>query len=176
MASGDMGAMRALYDRHAASLFRYALCRTGSREAAEDVIQETMLAAWQGAAGYRGEAGVRTWLFGICRNKLAEQARRTGGVRTPVPAETLAAPATPDAGDSVERQAQGAVDFWRAFGRLSQEHREVILLVFHYGFTLRETADMLGVPLGTVKSRTHNARRRLEAALGEEGVARERQG
>jgi len=162
--------MRALYDRHATPLFRYALCRTGDWGAAEDAVQETMLAAWQGAAAYRGEARVRTWLFGICRNKVAEQARRARGKRASIPTGALATPAIHDAGDSVERRAEGVADFWQAFGRLSQEHREVILLVFHYGFTLRETADMLRVPLGTVKSRTHNARRRLQAALREQAV------
>ncbi len=182
IASGDAGAMRALYDRHATPLFRYALGRTGNPGTAEDAVQETMLAAWQGAAGYRGEARVRTWLFGICRNKLAEQAKRAGRREAPAagrPADLAALTdlgATAPAGqDTVERQAQGAIDFWRAFGRLSEEHREVVLLVFHYGFTQQETADILGIPEGTAKSRVHHARRRLRAALAEEGAGHGRE-
>lgn len=167
IAAGDAEAMRALYDRHATPLFRYALGRTGDRAAAEDAVQETMLATWRGAARFREESSVRTWLFGICRNRLAERAKRREFKAEVVPIDRLG---ELSGGGATAAAVPETLDFWRAFDRLADEHREVILLVFHYGFSLRETADLLEIPVGTVKSRVHHARRRLEAALaGEAG-------
>jgi RNA polymerase sigma-70 factor (ECF subfamily) len=58
-----------------------------------------------------------------------------------------------------------AAEFWESFGRLSAEQQELVLLVFHYGFSQKETAGILGIPVGTVKSRTYYARRRLQELL-----------
>jgi len=155
IAEGDGEAMRVLYERHATHLYRFALARLGDSREAEDVVQETMLGVWRGASTYRGESQARTWLFGVCRNKLAERLKKRG--RTERPLEW-----PPAAGG---RPPEETAAFREAFARLSAEHREVLLLVFHYGFTQEETAGILGVPVGTVKSRAHYARRRLAEAL-----------
>jgi len=179
---GDLGAMQVLYERYAPRLYRFALARLGDERGAEDVVQETMLAAWQGASRFRGDSTAATWLFGICRRKMAEAHRKGRRRETPglppaadgtapadtgrpgrgedrPPAGTPAGPAPPDAG----------LEFWETFSRLSDEHQEVLLLVFHYGLSQEEAAQVLGVPVGTVKSRVHYARRRLREALGDAG-------
>jgi RNA polymerase sigma-70 factor (ECF subfamily) len=157
VAEGDRRALGRLYDRYAGDLFAFALSRLGDRHGAEDAVQETILAAWQGAAGYRGESRVKTWLFAICRNKVLDWPRRRE-----VPTE----PEDFRLGGGVGG-GEVDLDFWQSFGRLTDEQQEVILLVFHYGFAQEEVAGILGVPLGTVKSRLHYARRRLRELLAE---------
>jgi len=175
IAGGDPGAMRAFYEHHATQLYRFALARLGDAQEAEDVVQETMLAVWRGAAAYRGEARPRTWLFGICRNKVAE--RLKGRRATPRPLRwgeggSVAVGGAPSglplgavSGTAPAAAGEEALEFREAFAHLSGEHRELLLLVFHYGFTQEETAEILRIPVGTVKSRTYYARRRLKEAL-----------
>ncbi len=155
IAGSDRRAMRQLYDRYADRLLRFAYPQLGDRQEAEDVVQETLLAVWQEAGTFRQASRASTWIFGICRHKVGDKLRRR---REYQPLDSL-----PD------RPAPGApattVELWRQLGRLSPEHREVLLLVFHQGFSQEEVAKMLGIPVGTVKSRTYHARRRLQALL-----------
>ncbi|MEW6723520.1 MAG: RNA polymerase sigma factor [Bacillota bacterium] len=156
IAAGQQSAMHDLYSRYARRLFRFAVARLGSRSAAEDVVQETLVAVWQSAGRYRGTAPVSTWLFGICRNKVGDQLRRRELAREPLQlAEVLGSAAAGTA----------ALEFWEAFGQLSDEQQELILLVFHHGLRQEEVAEILGIPLGTVKSRTYHARKRLQTIL-----------
>jgi RNA polymerase sigma-70 factor (ECF subfamily) len=167
IARGDRSGMRRLYERYATPLYRFALVRLGEPGAAEDAVQETILAAWRGAAAFRGDSRVATWLFGICRNKVLDLARRREVVAEPanLEVEDPAGRSGGEPGAAVER-----LEFWEAFGRLGEAEQELILLVFHYGFSQKEVAGMLGVPVGTVKSRTYHARRRLKAALEGKGA------
>ncbi len=157
LARGQEDAVRELYAVYGERLFRFALARLRRSDAAEDVVQETVTAAWQSAGSYRGGA-LSAWLFGICRNRVADRLRREGPGWEPL--EHAPAGGTRVAGEATE--------FWEGFGRLSAEQQELILLVFYYGFSQREVAAVLGVPVGTVKSRTYYARRRLQQLL--EGV------
>ncbi|MBM3472562.1 MAG: sigma-70 family RNA polymerase sigma factor [Armatimonadetes bacterium] len=152
IAAGESPAMRDLHETYADRLFRYALLRTRDRQLAEDVVQETMLAAWRSASAYRGASSVSTWLFGICRHKVADALRRCPQAETrPLPEAV--------AGDA------SAIEFWETFDHLQPDDRELLLLVFHYGFSQREIGQIMDVPVGTVKSRTFYARRRLQALL-----------
>jgi RNA polymerase sigma-70 factor (ECF subfamily) len=151
VASGDRQAMQDLYAAYAGKLLQFALARVGDRELAEDIVQETMIAVWRSAESYRGGSAAGTWLFGICRHKVLDALRRCDGTDLPLP--------------SPAREGSASLEFWESFRRLSDEQRELILLVFHYGFSQQEVADILDVPVGTVKSRTFHARRRLQALL-----------
>jgi RNA polymerase sigma factor (sigma-70 family) len=151
VASGDRQAMQDLYAAYAGKLLQFALARVGDRGLAEDIVQETMIAAWCSAGTYRAGSPASTWLFGICRHKVLDALRRCD--RTELP------PPSPARGEST------SLEFWESFSRLSDEQQELILLVFHYGFSQQEVAEILGVPVGTVKSRTFHARRRLQALL-----------
>lgn len=122
------------------------------------MTQDTLIATWQAAGTYRGASSVSTWLFGICRNKIGERLRRPRPLSQPV-----------DLADIVHTDgaSEAAVEFWDCFGKLDEDDQELILLVFHCGFAQREVAEITGVPVGTVKSRTHYARRRLQQLLRE---------
>ncbi len=166
IARGDRAAMRVFYERHSPGVFRFALARLGDGHAAEDVLQETMLAVWRGAAGFRGESRVDTWLFGICRRKIADQVRRRS---LEAREDGSGAAAGESLRDSVADPGTD-LEFWWAMAKLRPEERELILLAFHQGYGQKEVAEILGVPLGTVKSRLHTVRRKLGRAL-EGGVA-----
>lgn len=164
----DAEVLRQLHDTHAAALLAYVrrLC-DGDRGRAEDVVQETLLRAWQHPEALAPERGpVRAWLFTVARN-LALDARRARGSRPQEvgPAPLVAIPVP----DDVER----ALDAWlvaEALGTLTEAHRAVVLETFYRGRSVAEAARVLGVPEGTVKSRTYYALRALRVALAERGV------
>jgi len=159
IASGETGAMRALYSQFAGPLFRFALLGLGDRDAAEDVVQETMLAAWRGAGGFRADSSVRSWLFGICRNQVALELRRRGRAPDPAP---------PDVDAWAPEPSVTGLELEEAMGGLEVEHKQLLHLVYVEGLPQREVAEALGVPIGTVKSRLFSARERLRSLLGED--------
>ncbi|WP_407345208.1 sigma-70 family RNA polymerase sigma factor [Pengzhenrongella phosphoraccumulans] len=165
----DDAALRALYAEHGAALLGYAtrLCG-GERGRAEDVVQETLLRAWQHPEALSPERGpARAWLFTVAHH-LAIDAHRARSAR---PTEVSAAPLDhlPTADDDVER----ALDAWLvsdALATLTGAHREVLLETFYAGRSVAQAAARLGVPEGTVKSRAYYALRALKVALAERGV------
>ncbi|MCU0280298.1 MAG: sigma-70 family RNA polymerase sigma factor [Acidimicrobiia bacterium] len=175
VAGGDERAFACLYDRHARVAWALAHRLLGERTAAEDLVQEAFLALWRGAAGYRpSRGGVRTWLLAILRNRGIDrlrtqgaQARRQGLLEQE---EQVLRPA----GAPAEEAALGAVQgqaVRRALAQLPDDQREVLRLAYYGGFTHHEIADLLGVPLGTVKSRMRLGLERVRRAIaGPEGV------
>ncbi len=160
--------MRALYAEHGNALLGYSLRLTaGDRQRAEDLVQETFIRAWRHAEALDVTRGpVRPWLFTILRN-LAVDAHRARLVRPPETRDD--AIALLPAGDEIER----ALDAWEiadALGALSEEHRAVLIEVHYRGRSVAEAARVLGVPSGTVKSRTFYGLRALRLALEERGV------
>lgn len=168
---GDATLLRALHDEHGEALFAYAmrLCH-GDRQHAEDLVQETMLRAWRRPESMDPARGsVRAWLFTTARNLAIDAWRRrsarVGEVVTDQP------PEPPDQIPETDR----AVEAWtvaEALQRLSPAHREVLVDCFYRGRSVAEAAARLGVPPGTVKSRTHYALRALRVVLEEAGVIR----
>ena len=159
IARNDPSAFQALYGRHAAAVYRYALSILRTPHLAEDVLQETMLAVWKGADRFRGGSKVLTWILGIARNQAHNAIRREAKERR-IP-ETSRHEQSVDPTRSLHRdlRVQAALD------RISAQHREVMHLVFYEGLTVREAAVVLGIPEGTVKSRMHHARRALAKEL-----------
>jgi RNA polymerase sigma-70 factor, ECF subfamily len=149
-------------------LYLYALRRLGDRQAAEEVVQDTLLAAWRHADRYDPDRGsVATWLFSIARNLTVDRGRR----RSARPRLVAAAVDRPDR--SVVTDAERALEAWQlseAIASLSLEHREAIVEVHYLGYTVREAAARLGVPEGTVKSRLYYGIRALRLRLEELGV------
>ena len=166
----DTALLRALHAEHGDALFGYAvrLC-SGDRQRAEDLVQETLLRAWQHPEALdpaRGSA--RAWLFTTARRLAIDAWRR----RTARVGEVIT-DAVPEGAhlDEVDR----AVEAWTmadALARLSPAHREVIIECFYRGRSVSEAAAALGVPDGTIKSRTHYATRALKLILEEMGVTR----
>jgi RNA polymerase sigma-70 factor (ECF subfamily) len=153
---------------HSRSLLRVAVRLAPDRAAAEDLVQETFLRAWRGFHQFRAGTNPRAWLFRILLNTCYEQGRKARGAPQIVPID---GPNVRAASGSQPKPSQHeAVDVSAALSRLGVEHRTVLLLAIVEGFTCRETADILSVPIGTVMSRLSRARQEFRAQL--EGGAR----
>ncbi len=168
MADSEVALMQALHEEHAAALWSYVVRLTGNdRGRAEDVVQETMLRAWRHSSALDGSQGsVRAWLFTVARNIVVDEWRS----RRVRPELTVAdPPEAPGAGDRTDELLLSWV-VADALTRLSADHRAVLVECYYKGLSVAEAARRLGVPEGTVKSRTHYALRALRLALEERGV------
>jgi RNA polymerase sigma-70 factor (ECF subfamily) len=156
--------MRAVFDANAKPLLKFLMRLTnGHREAAEDLLQETMLRAWRNVEELPdNETSIRRWLFIVAKHAAIDAVR----ARRVRPAEV--------AGDTVERAASiedvfdGLLDrheLREALLRLSSAHRTVIVELYYGGSSITEVAERLGVPAGTVRSRTFYALQAMRAAL-----------
>jgi RNA polymerase sigma-70 factor (ECF subfamily) len=169
VAAGDDTALRELFGRHAPWL-AVRLRAVLPAADVEDVLQETFLAAWRGARGYRPQGTCGGWLWGIARRQAALMLRRRGPSR---PAGQAGAalpaglPAGPDGSDPADI-ALARADLEVAVATLGPDgspEREVWRLMYEQDRPVAEVAELLGVPPGTVKSRAHRVRRLLRAAL-----------
>jgi RNA polymerase sigma-70 factor (ECF subfamily) len=163
--------MRELYSEHAGALLRYALRLTGDRARAEDVVQETLLRAWQHPHAFDdSERSPRAWLYRVARNMIIDE-RRSVRFRSEV--------CSPDGSDEFEQGGPDEVDaalnrllIADALTHLSPEHRAVVHRSHYLGWTIAQIADDLQIPEGTVKSRLHYALHALRRTLQEMGVTR----
>ena len=154
-----------LYREHGVALKFFVMrLNAGDQHSAEDITQETMLRAWTHADSLRGsDRSIRPWLFTVAR-RLVIDANRQRDTR---PHEVPYPPAD-DANTSLEEgfeAAQTRDEVVRALRSLTPEHREVIIYTHYLGRSVAEVAQELGIPSGTVKSRTYNALRALRARL-----------
>ncbi|WP_330329395.1 sigma-70 family RNA polymerase sigma factor [Streptomyces sp. NBC_00536] len=166
------GALERLQREHGRALYGFLLALThGDRQRAEDLVQETLFRVWTHPEALANDAhpSPRPWLFTVGR-RLAIDARRARLVRpTEVAADALEQ--LPYADDTAER-AVAALDLRLALRSLSREHRAVLVQIYFRGASVTETAEALGIPAGTVKSRTHYALRALRSALPGYGPGR----
>lgn len=171
VAAGDDAALRELFGRHAPWL-AVRLRAVLPAADVEDVLQETFLAAWRGARGYRPQGACGGWLWGIARRQAALLLRRRGPADqsvTALPADLAAGPDAPDPAETALARA-GLEVAVTALGPAGSPEREVWRLMYEQDRPVAEVAELLGVPPGTVKSRAHRVRRLLRAALrGAEG-------
>jgi RNA polymerase sigma-70 factor (ECF subfamily) len=162
---GDL--LRALYDEHGAALWAYVTgLLSGDRVRAQDVVQETLLRAWRNPDAIADPATSRGWLYTVAKRIVIDDwraARRKPEVITDDVPEQAVADATDQA---INRQLVIA-----AARQLSAEHREVLLECYFRGRSVAEAAETLGVPPGTIKSRTHYALHALRAAIIDMGGA-----
>ena len=165
-AAGDRGAFDDLYRRYARPVFGLALRRLGDRGRAEDAVQETFASIWRSAASYKPDRGPGApWLYAVARNAIVDRAR----ARTETPTELLEEQADETAGpaDNAE-QSWVAWRVHRALEELPEREREVVALAYWSGLSQSEVSEFLGLPLGTVKTRTRAALTHLADLLGEE--------
>lgn len=164
----DEALVRALHDEHAGALWGYVVSLTGDRASAHDIVQETLLRAWRHPQALEPERGsTRGWLFTVARRLVIDDWRSARHRREAVTAEV------PDA--VVGDESDAVLQSWvvaQALARLSPEHRAVLGECYFRGRSVAEAARVLGVPEGTVKSRTHYALMNLRLALQEMGVTR----
>ena len=172
---GDPAAFEVIYDRHGGVAFSLAHRMCGRRQAAEDVVQEAFLSAWRRSSSYDPARGsVRTWLLGIVHHRAVDALRRSGNDgrrRVDLPVEEMDfedADASVTA-EVIERDRAGVVR--DALGELPADQQRVIELAYFGGFTHTEIADMLGLPIGTVKGRMRLGLTKLRARFEPLGEA-----
>ncbi|MEU2432724.1 MULTISPECIES: sigma-70 family RNA polymerase sigma factor [unclassified Streptomyces] len=163
-ATTDERALAELKREHGPALLSFLVGLTyGDRQRAEDLLQETLLRAWQHPEAFEGPyESMRPWLFTVAR-RLAIDARRSRLARPTEIADGILA-ATPDPADATDR-AVAALDVRAAVRSLSPEHRAVLEEIYFQGRSVAEAAQALGIPAGTVKSRSYHALRRLARSL-----------
>ncbi|GAB2962473.1 sigma-70 family RNA polymerase sigma factor [Streptomyces heilongjiangensis] len=163
--------VRLIYDKHGSALVRFAArLLDGDRTRAEDVLQEAVIRAWRhiGLLGQQEEDGVRPWLFTVVRNLVIDD-HRARLVR-PVSTCTLDDVVVP-VDDDVERTLMRQV-VHDALDDLTPRQRQILHHMFFQDRSVAETAEVLGIAQGTVKSRTYSAVRALKLALHTRGVRR----
>ena len=181
---GSESALAALYDRHGSAIFALVLRLSGDRATAEEVVQETFLVLWDRAERFDpGVASLATWLRTIARNRTLDRFRATARRPRLVSLEPAAdGPGRLDAlgvgelvavGSSGEDPLELTVASEQraavaaAVATMPDDERTVIIMAYQQDLTQVEIAERLGWPLGTVKTRTRRALRRLREALGD---------
>jgi RNA polymerase sigma-70 factor (ECF subfamily) len=159
----DREAFEILYGRYVRPVFSLALRRLGDRGHAEDAVQEAFAAIWRSASTYRPERGAAGgWLYTVARNAIVDRLRRNG------PSADAELPELVSADPGPAQQAEDSYVSWRvhrALEELQPREREVIELAYWSGMSQSEVADHLGIPLGTVKTRTRSGLARLASVL-----------
>jgi RNA polymerase sigma-70 factor (ECF subfamily) len=160
-AAGDEAAVRAVYSRYAGPIVTVAMGTLGKRELADEVVQTTMLKAWRAAASFDPSRDLAPWLYAIARRVAIDIYRRETRAGTP---EEL----TDDRAAVVPLSFERTWEAWEvrcALERIPPDEREVVRLAHFLGMTHAEISEHLNVPIGTVKSRSSRAYKRLAALL-----------
>ena len=168
MARGDTQSLNELYARYGSAILGFLTSRLSNRQLAEELLQDVMLAAWKSAGSFRGDSKVKTWLFVIARNRAINSQRK----RSPeiVQLNESFGYQSEDTGPMEKMIKQANREVVRsAIDQLPQGQKEVLILVFYNQLSGPETAEVLGISEGTVKSRLHRAKHQLKQLLGQEG-------
>ncbi|WP_138468830.1 RNA polymerase sigma factor [Poseidonocella sp. HB161398] len=164
VARGEKAAMHALYQRHHDALYAFLRGRCEDEATAMDALQDAMMEVWRNAGRFSGKSSVRTWIFAIARNRLADRLRR-GGRLSYVDEVPETADTAPDAA-AVMEASQDALRLRACLAGLKAAQRAVIRLAFYEELPYGEIAEIEGIPVGTVKTRIFHAKQALMHCLG----------
>ena len=163
IAGGDKEAFQDFYERYGARVMAIVRKRVAEFPLAEELVQDIFVAAWQSAQGYRADLGdPELWLRGIIRHKVQDHWRRLRRI-----ADALGVAGTSGASDRTSHHPDTDLTVAEALGRLGVHERRVIDLVYSAGLTFQEASRMLGIPIGTVKSRVNAALGKMRSFLSE---------
>ena len=170
--SGDVTAFEPLVQKYRQRLYRLAFNVLRDTEEAWDVAQEAFIRAWEGLPSFRRQSAFYTWLFRITMNVASDRARARAARGRAFGTERVDEEQWDreliDSGEAPDARAARAEErrrIERALDALPEHHRAIIMLSDLEGLSYREIAEVLGIPMGTVMSRLHHARKRLRAAL-----------
>ena len=169
IAAGDRDAFENLYHAYQTRVFRYLVHMVGDSQTAEELTNDVMVAAWKGAADFKGQSKPSTWLLGIARHKALNELRRPRPATVEVESVSEAA-----VSDEDPEKAAGRAGLRRgiqqALQELSEEHREVVELTFYQELSYIEIAEVMHCPVNTVKTRMFYARKKLQEVLERSGM------
>ena len=171
VARGDRAAVRLLFMRHHARVYRFAARQTGSEMMADDIANEVFLELWRQAPAFQGRSEVSTWLLGIARFK-ALSALRKKKEEWIGDDDAAAIPDTSDTPEIAVMKDDKATALKRMVNALPEEHRTVIDLAYYHAKSVTEIAGILSIPVATVKTRMFYARKKLGEALKAAGFER----
>ena len=163
VAAGDRTALRALYEAHAEAVQRFVRTRLRDEVEAADIVHETMLSVWRGAAGFGQRSTVRAWILTLARNKLVDHVRKQSRLSLAEPDEAI--PADDPDPEAVIAAAQDAGRVRACVETLSDRQRAVVHLAFFEDLSYPEIAAIENVPEGTVKTRMFHAKKLLMRCL-----------
>ncbi|EKS28746.1 RNA polymerase sigma factor sigX [Afipia felis] len=171
IAQGDRLAMQVLYGRYHVRVYRFALRLVRKEQVAEDLISEVFLDVWRQAGKFEGRSAVSTWLLAITRFKALSALRKKKDAE--LDDETAAAieDTSDDPEVAVAKKDTGNA-LRNCLAKLSQDHREIVDLVYYHEKSVEEVAEIVGIPENTVKTRLFYARKKLAELLKEAGVER----
>jgi RNA polymerase sigma-70 factor, ECF subfamily len=162
VAQGDERALSELYDRYSRPVYATGVRLLGDSHLAEELVQDAFTSVWRAAASFDpSRASFATWLYRVTRNRAVDLNRR----RQARPQSAGESPLRAVAGGP---EPEASVDGWdvaQALSRIPEKHREVLTLAYFEGLSQREISQRTGVPLGTIKSRTTAALKRLHRSL-----------
>jgi RNA polymerase sigma-70 factor (ECF subfamily) len=171
IAGGDRLAMQVLFARHHVRVYRFVLRLVRNEATAEDLISEVFLDVWRQAGKFEGRAAVSTWMLGIARFKALSALRR----RPEQELDDETAERIEDQSDNPETtlaKKDKSSQLREVLSKLSNEHREIIDLVYYHEKSVEEVAGIVGIPAATVKTRMFYARKKLSELLKEQGIDR----
>ena len=171
VAKGDRAAVRLLFMRHHARVYRFAARQTGSDMMADDIANEVFLELWRQAPAFEGRSEVSTWLLGIARFK-ALSALRKKKEEWIGDDDAAAIPDTADTPEVAVMKDDKATALRGMVNALPEEHRTVIDLAYYHAKSVAEIAEILSIPVATVKTRMFYARKKLGEALKAAGFER----
>ena len=170
---GDKEALGTLYDRHSRTAYSLAYRMMGNRPAAEDLVQEAFLQVWRPAGSYRVERGsVRTWILSILNNRGIDMLRSSASRRRTQDRVEAQTPSS--------QSSEAFAETWRnsqreqvreALRGLPPEQLKVLELAYFSGYTHKEIAELLDLPLGTVKGRMRLGLKKIREYFDSRGMA-----
>jgi RNA polymerase sigma-70 factor (ECF subfamily) len=167
----DPAAFEVLYDRHGGAAYSLAYRIVGDRTTAEDVAQEAFLSIWRSNARFdRARGSVRSWVLGVVRNRAIDALRRGGAQAPRLDADddgVLEARPAEERTDAEAARRETAGEIQAALRELPDDQSKVIQLAYFGGFSHSEIAEMLGMPLGTVKGRMRLGLEKIRVQLAE---------
>jgi RNA polymerase sigma factor (sigma-70 family) len=171
IAAGDRDALSEIYACYQRPLFNYLLQLTPDYGLAEEILQDTLVAVWKNVHRFEGRSSLQTWLIGIARRQ-AHNTLRQHKLLLADETELEGLVATEPEPEAFTLAGMARDELAAAFRQLAPLHREALVLIFVHELSYQETATILEVPVGTVKSRICNARRALRALLDAREEAR----
>ena len=157
-----------LLDEYRDKVFRLACSLLADQASAEDATQEIFLKIWRALPDFRGESSLSTWIYAIARNTCFTHRRTAAGERT-CPLDEANAAAVPTA----DPPSDGASDLHAALGRLPEKYRRVLVLFYLEDRSYQQVALAMGLPMGTVKTYLHRARKELAQLIAESNSRKE---